>query len=173
MKFIRLFDLHVLLEQEADTLLSTIGGGVDLTAHGYAEIQPVVAPSPTPGYVIEPASPVEENGQWFERWEQRLMTPDEQTEQVQTQVAQYAAALDTFLDSTAQADRWDNRITCALRAGYPNPWQERAIAFGTWMDACYTAAYQIMDDVLNARRAQPTIEEFLTELPVFEWTAVV
>lgn len=86
-------------------------------------------------------------------------------------IASYTAALDDFIDDTAKADRWDNRITCVMRAGYPNLWQAKGVAFGTWMDACYALAYQIMAEVQAASRSLPTIEEFLAEMPVMIWPA--
>lgn len=86
-------------------------------------------------------------------------------------IAQYTTALDTHIDAVARADKWDSRITCALRAGYPNQWQAKGIAFGVWMDACYTQAYQIMADVQAQTRTLPSIEEFIAEMPVMEWPA--
>jgi len=47
------------------------------------------------------------------------------------QVAQeLESAVDRHIDSVAKADKWDSRITCTIRAGYVNPWQNKAIAFG-------------------------------------------
>lgn len=86
-------------------------------------------------------------------------------------IAQYTAALDRHIDDVAHDDQWDNRITCIARAGYPNPWQQRAIAFGTWMDTCYALAYQIMAEVQGGVRQLPSIAEFIAEMPVMEWPA--
>jgi len=83
--------------------------------------------------------------------------------------AQYTALLDVHLDSTAQARGFDNRITCAMRAGYPGPFQADGAAFGQWMDACYLAGRQVMADVMAGARPMPTPEEFLAELPPMVW----
>lgn len=84
-------------------------------------------------------------------------------------VAAYTAALDRFLDAQAQTRQYDNRVTCAMRAGYPGPYQAEGIAYGTWMDQCY----QIETGVLNAVRAgtqpMPTISEMLAMMPAFAW----
>lgn len=92
-------------------------------------------------------------------------------EQNAATIARYTAALDAHIDAVAQSDRWDSRITCALRAAYPNQWQAKGIAFGEWMDACYALAYQIMADVQAQTRTLPTIDAFLAEMPVMEWPA--
>lgn len=81
----------------------------------------------------------------------------------------YERALDAHIDAVAKADRWDNRITCIARAGYPNVWQAKAIAFGTWMDTCYVLAYQVMAEVKAGARPLPTIEEFIAMMPPMEW----
>lgn len=81
----------------------------------------------------------------------------------------YTSALDNHIDATAQLDKWDNRITCVLRAGYPNPWQANGIAFGEWMDTCYTLAYQIMYDIQAQNRTMPSISDFLAEMPTMVW----
>ncbi len=38
-------------------------------------------------------------------------------------IADFDAALTAHLDATAQAKRYDNRITCMVRAGFPGPFQ--------------------------------------------------
>lgn len=81
----------------------------------------------------------------------------------------YEKALDSHIEAVAIADRWESRVTCTLRAAYPNVWQAKAIAFGTWMDTCYVLAYQIMAEVQAGTRPLPTIEEFIGLMPEMEW----
>lgn len=82
----------------------------------------------------------------------------------------YTTALNKHLDDVAKQRRYDSRITCSLRAGYPGPFQAEGIAFATWMDTCNAAAYQIWADVRNGVRPIPvSIEAFIAELPVIEW----
>lgn len=82
-------------------------------------------------------------------------------------IAQYEAALDEHLDAVAQADRWDDRRSFALRAAYPNPWQQKATAYGTWMDACNAQSYTLMQQVLAGEIEIPSIEDFIASLPVY------
>lgn len=77
--------------------------------------------------------------------------------------------LDEHIDNTAKAKGYDSHITCALRAGYVNPWQQEGIAFGQWMDSCYVKAYQIQVAILANLRPIPTAEELLAEMPVMVW----
>ncbi len=83
--------------------------------------------------------------------------------------AQYVAALEHMYDTVAQTHRYDNRMTCALRAGYPGPYQAEALAFATWMDTCNYTAYGLMIKVLSGQMAKPTIPELLALMPEIEW----
>jgi hypothetical protein len=84
-------------------------------------------------------------------------------------IQELEAAVDKHIDSVAKADKWDSRITCTIRAGYPNPWQNKAIAFGQWMDACYAHCIQVQNDVAAGTRPIPTEAELIAELPVMVW----
>ena len=82
----------------------------------------------------------------------------------------FEAALDRHLDATAQARRYDNRITCALRAGYPGPFQAEGQAFALWMDACNLAAYTLLAEVQAGTRPLPENTQALIEaLPPMVW----
>ena len=82
----------------------------------------------------------------------------------------FEAALDRHLDATAQARRYDNRITCALRAGYPGPFQPEGQAFALWMDACNLAAYTLLAEVQAGARPLPENTQVLIEaLPPMMW----
>lgn len=85
-------------------------------------------------------------------------------------VADFDAALTRHLDATAQARRYDNRITCALRAGYPGPFQAEGQAFALWMDACNLAAYTLLAEVQAGTRQLPETTQVLIEaLPPMMW----
>lgn len=83
--------------------------------------------------------------------------------------AQYTAALDAHIESVAKARGWDNRNTCALRAGYPGPLQPEGLAFAIWMDTCYMAGRQLMADVVGGKKPLPPVDAFLKSLPSMEW----
>lgn len=78
-------------------------------------------------------------------------------------------ALEAHYDAIAQTKRYDNRFTCALRAGYTGPFQAEGIAFAQWMDTCNAYGYQVMSDCLNNLRPVPSSEELIAELPLIVW----
>jgi hypothetical protein len=84
-------------------------------------------------------------------------------------IKELTQALEAHYDSKAQERRYDNRITCALRAGYAGPFQAEGQAFAVWMDTCNAYGYQVMQDVLAELRPVPTAEELIAELPVLVW----
>lgn len=81
------------------------------------------------------------------------------------------AVLNRHLDSVAGQRRYDSRFTCALRAGFPGPFQEEGQVFAAWMDACNMAAYQLMAEVKAGSRAVPTEAELIAAMPTIEWPA--
>ena len=82
-------------------------------------------------------------------------------------IKKYEGALDAHLDAAAKAHRYDNRFTFALRAGYPGPYHDEAVAFAAWMDACNSQSYALMASVLAGTAQQPTIDAFIAGLPEF------
>jgi hypothetical protein len=95
------------------------------------------------------------------------LTPEEY---MQVMVRRFDSALTAHLDATAQARRYDNRITCAVRAGYPGPFQAEGEAFALWMDTCNAYAYQLLAEVSQGVRPAPeSPEAFIAELPPMEW----
>jgi hypothetical protein len=86
-------------------------------------------------------------------------------------IAELTSALESHYDAVAQERRYDNRLTCALRAGYVGPFQAEGQAFAVWMDTCNAYGYQVMQDVLAKLRPVPTAEELIAELPVMIWPA--
>lgn len=84
--------------------------------------------------------------------------------------ADIVAAMDALFNATAQAKSYDNRVTCALRAGYPGPFQVEGLAFATWMDACNALAYQMLVEVQAGTRPMPeNVSEALALLPAMVW----
>lgn len=82
-------------------------------------------------------------------------------------IADYEAALDAHLDMVAQQHRYNDRLTFALRSGYPNPWQADGIKFGTWMDSCNAQAFALLESVLAGETELPSKEDFIASLPEF------
>lgn len=79
----------------------------------------------------------------------------------------YDAALMDMYDRAAQSMGYMNWQTCALRAHRPGPFEAEGSAFYDWMEACNVKGYQILADVTGGKRTQPTIEQFLSEMPAF------
>lgn len=102
-------------------------------------------------------------------WSVRDKTAEEISTDLNTRIAEYEMILANHLDSVAQQKKYDNRITCALRAGYVGPFQTEGIAFAGWMDQCNYQAYQIFDQITSGQISKPTNEEFISMLPTFNW----
>ncbi|MBU1282694.1 MAG: hypothetical protein KJ989_12905 [Gammaproteobacteria bacterium] len=78
-------------------------------------------------------------------------------------------ALNSHLDSVAGQCRYDSRFTCALRAGFPGPFQAEGMAFAKFMDDCNMVGYTIMQQVKAGLRPVPTEAELIAEMPMIEW----
>lgn len=88
----------------------------------------------------------------------------------QPTVEEIVAAMESLFDTTAQSRRYDNRVTCALRAGYAGPFQAEGIAFATWMDRQNSIAYQMLAQVQAGEMLMPaTIEDALALLEPMVW----
>jgi len=87
-------------------------------------------------------------------------------------VALFDAALTAHLDNTAKQRRYDNRITCAVRAGYAGPFQAEGAAFALWMDTCNALAYQMLAAVQAGTAPIPeSPQAFIDTLPAMVWPA--
>ena len=83
---------------------------------------------------------------------------------------EYDLALTNHLDKVAEERRYDNRINCALRAGFPGVFQAEGLAFAQWMDTCNAIAYQMLFDVQSGLQPIPESPEvFIASLPLIQW----
>jgi hypothetical protein len=89
-------------------------------------------------------------------------TPQEQLKAIEQ-------AIEKHMDEVAQSKKYDNRDSCRLYAGYTNPFQAEAIAFGQWVAQCWVASNQAQADIANGLRTIPTPEEYIAELPTMGW----
>jgi hypothetical protein len=86
--------------------------------------------------------------------------------------ADISTAMDKLFDTTAQSRHYDNRITCAMRAGYPGPFHAEGVAFATWMDTQNAKAYAMLAQVQAGTMAMPaTVEAALDLLDPMVWPA--
>jgi hypothetical protein len=79
------------------------------------------------------------------------------------------SVLNRHLDAVAGQRRYDSRFTCALRAGFPGPFQEEGQVFAAFMDDCNMDAYQLMAKVKAGDAPVPTEAELIAALPVIAW----
>lgn len=101
--------------------------------------------------------------------EARTTPPEPKPKTNDEVIAELTAALEAHYDSKARERRYDNRLTCALRAGYVGPFQAEGIAFAQWMDNCNAYGYQVMADCLSGARPIPTTAELIGEIPLMVW----
>lgn len=94
--------------------------------------------------------------------------PSDDPESNQPALQDYDNALMGLFDSVAQSMGYRGWETCALRAHRPGPFEAEGTAFYVWMESCNVKGYQILADVTGGHRTQPTIEQFLSEMPAFE-----
>ncbi len=79
-------------------------------------------------------------------------------------------AIQRMVDAKANERQYDSGATLA---SYVNStieqWATEAQAFVAWRDAVWLYALAELDKVKKGERDQPSIEDFLAELPVFKW----
>ena len=104
--------------------------------------------------------------------ERRIVnTPKPAGQQLAVFEAEYTAKLEAFYDAKARERRYDNRYTCALRAGYAGPFQAEGQAFAQWMDACNAIGYTLMAEVAAGTRPLPDFDGVLAAMPALVWPA--
>jgi hypothetical protein len=101
--------------------------------------------------------------------EARTTAPEPTPKTNEEIIAELTSALEAHYDAIARERRYDNRFTCALRAGYTGPFQAEGIAFAQWMDTCNAYGHQVMNDCLSGTRVIPTAAELIAELPLMVW----
>lgn len=82
----------------------------------------------------------------------------------------YKGAVVAMLDAKAQERRYDNAVSISTYVTSTIPsWSAEAAAFVAWRDAVWAYAYVELEKVMGGQRPQPTVEEFLGELPAIVW----
>lgn len=93
--------------------------------------------------------------------------PPEPTEQeIQ---AGLTRALNAHLDAVAGQRRYDSRFTCALRAGFPGPFQAEGLAFAAFMDQCNMVGYNMLRQARAGEIQVPTEAELIAAMPTIKW----
>lgn len=78
-------------------------------------------------------------------------------------------ALNTHLNSVAGERRYDSRFTCALRAGFPGPFQAEGLAFAAFMDECNMVGYTMMERAKAGEIQVPTDAQLIAAMPAMVW----
>jgi hypothetical protein len=75
--------------------------------------------------------------------------------------------IQAHLDQKAIDHGYDNIVNACGYAAAVNPFQAESIQFVVWRGNVWAYAYQVLADVKAEVRTEPTIDEMLSELPVF------
>ncbi|WP_407976916.1 hypothetical protein ACJKIH_15015 [Brucella pseudogrignonensis] len=100
----------------------------------------------------------------------KMVTAEQkQQEVISTAINTYRTAIQRIIDATANERQYDSGATLA---SYVNStieqWASEAQAFVAWRDTVWLYALAELDRVQKAERDQPSVEDFLAELPAFE-----
>lgn len=87
---------------------------------------------------------------------------------IQSKQKAFNRAIEKHLDNKAKEFRYDNIMSARSYAGYDNPFQAEAQKLAVWASNCWVKAGEIEADVKAGKRDMPTIDEVLSELPVYE-----
>lgn len=84
--------------------------------------------------------------------------------------ADYSAAIQKHVDGIAQSKGYsDGHGLATYAVSSVSAWVAEAQTFVAWRDAVWVYAYAELAKVQNGQRAQPTIEQILSELPSITW----
>lgn len=82
----------------------------------------------------------------------------------------YQNAIQVAIDDAAREKQFNDGVTMASYvASTVEPWATQAKAFVAWRDDVWQYAYSELEKVKGGVRPQPTIAEFLLELPDIVW----
>ena len=121
--------------------------------------------------IAEPTPPEDYSDDLYYRTEQDaepyvVYTRKSDEQIIQVMRSKMMNAVQGKLESAAQAKGYDGIISACSYAGYENPFQAEAIAFGKWRADVWTYCYGQLDKVLTGKRPMPTEEQIVSELPV-------
>lgn len=101
----------------------------------------------------------------------KVITAEQKAEEARAALqAQYSAAIQAHLDATARERQYDGIQTAITYRNDPNPrFAAEGEAMFNWRSAVWTYSTAELAKVLAGERVEPSVEEFLAELPVFVW----
>ncbi|EJC75573.1 hypothetical protein Rleg10DRAFT_5793 [Rhizobium leguminosarum bv. trifolii WSM2012] len=89
---------------------------------------------------------------------------------VAPKVEDYQSAIQAMVDQRARDKLFNDGVTMASYiASTVKPWADQAQAFVAWRDSVWQHSYLELAKVQAGEREQPTIDQFLAELPEIVW----
>ncbi len=76
-------------------------------------------------------------------------------------------AIQAKLDKEARAKGYDSILSACSYAGYTNPFQAEGQAFIQWRGSVWKYCYDQLAEIEAGNRSEPTLDEFLAELPAY------
>jgi len=87
-------------------------------------------------------------------------------------VETYQSAIQDMVDGVARSKLFNDGVTMASYVSSTvQPWAAQAQAFVAWRDAIWQYSYAELDKVQSGARPQPSVADFLAELPEINWPA--
>jgi hypothetical protein len=84
--------------------------------------------------------------------------------------ADYVAAAQALLDTTARTRGYDGILSLASYAASTNPtFRTEALAGMSWRDEVWTAGYALLAEVQAGKTPAPTVAAFMASLPAMVW----
>ncbi|WP_411037304.1 hypothetical protein [Shinella sp. BYT-45] len=100
-----------------------------------------------------------------------IITAEAKAEQAKAALlAQFSGAIQAQLDAKARERQYDSVQTAVSYRNDPNPtFAAEAEALFAWRSAVWSYSTTELGKVAVGERQVPTIEDFIDELPAFEW----
>lgn len=87
-------------------------------------------------------------------------------------VEAYQSAIQDMVDEAARSKLFNDGVTMASYVmSTVQPWAAQAQTFVAWRDAVWQYSYAELDKVQSGARPQPSVADFLAELPQITWPA--
>lgn len=85
-------------------------------------------------------------------------------------ITDYENAIHNLVDSIAREKQFRDGVTLASYIGSTVPvWAAQAQTFVAWRDAVWQYVYQQLEQFQLGLREQPSVADFLTEIPAIDW----
>lgn len=99
-----------------------------------------------------------------------ITAEDKQAAALEATKKSFENAIQAHVDAAPAARLFRDGVTLASYVASTNQqWAAEAQAFVAWRDAVWAYAYAELDKVLTGQRPQPTVAEFIAELPTIAW----